>query len=338
MKTAVMTKPGAIAFREEPLPEPGAGQVRIRIRRIGVCGSDVHVFHGRHPFTTYPVIQGHEFSGLVEKRGPGVKALKPGTLVTAIPQEVCGACAPCRRGDYHICDRLKVRGFQAPGCAREFFVTEADKVVPLPRTFSLEQGALVEPVAVAVHAVARAGLLAGRNVAVLGAGPIGNLVGQAARARGAEVLITDLSPFRLGVARKCGLRHVSNAAREGLAEASRRVFGRRGFDVAFECAGAGASLDAAVSAVAKGGTIVVVGVFGERPRVDVGLVQDRELSLVGTLMYRRPDFVEAVRLMRRGDIATGPLESRHFPFERYLDAYRHVEDKGDRCLKVFVDL
>jgi threonine dehydrogenase-like Zn-dependent dehydrogenase len=197
---------------------------------------------------------------------------------------------------------------------------------------------LVEPVAVAVHAVARAGRLAGRNVAVLGAGPIGNLVAQAARSRGAKVLITDVSPFRLGIARKCGLGHVSDASRESLADASARIFGGRGFDVAFECAGAGASLDAAVSSIAKGGTVVVVGVFGERPRVDVGLIQDRELALVGTLMYRRPDFVEAVRLMKRGGIATRPLESRHFPFERYPDAYRHIQDEGVRCMKVFLDL
>jgi L-iditol 2-dehydrogenase len=151
-----MTGPGIIVFGDAPKPIPGKGQVLVRVRRIGVCGSDVHVRHGKHPFTPYPVVQGHEFSGVIETVGKGVAKLKPGLKVTATPQEVCGKCLPCRRGDYHICDGLKVRGFQAPGCAQEWFITEADKVIPLPASFTFEQGALVEPVAVAVHSTARA--------------------------------------------------------------------------------------------------------------------------------------------------------------------------------------
>jgi len=338
MRQAVMIRPGAIEFRDVPKPSPGRGQVLIRVRRIGVCGSDVHVQHGKHPFTPYPVVQGHEFSGVIEEIGRGVARLKPGLKVTATPQEVCGRCAPCRRGDYHICDVLKVRGFQAPGCAQDWFVTEADKVVPLPASFSFEQGALVEPVAVAVHSTARAGRLAGRRVAVLGAGPIGNLVGQVARARGAKVLVTDVSAYRLDVAAACGLKAVSNAAAETLAVASARVFGKKGFDIAFECAGAEAALDEAVSAVGKGGTIVAVGVYGERPRVNMGFVQDRELNVIGTLMYQHRDFVEAVRLMKSGKVATAPLDSRHFPFESYPAAYAFIDAQADKSMKVFIDL
>jgi L-iditol 2-dehydrogenase len=338
MKQAVMIRPGEIEFRDAPVPIPGKGQVLIRVRRIGVCGSDVHVHHGKHPFTPYPVIQGHEFSGVIEKVGRNVTHLKPGTMVTATPQEVCGTCPPCRRGDYHICDRLKVRGFQAPGCAQEWFVTEAEKIVPLPASFTPEQGALVEPVAVGVHSVARAGRLAGRKVAVLGAGPIGNLVGQVARSQGAEVLITDISDFRLGIAARCGLKAISNANAESLAEASRRVFGKAGFDAAFECAGVGATLGAAIETIQKGGTIVVVGVFGERPRVNIGLVQDRELALVGTLMYQHRDFLKAVRLMKAGKVVTEPLDSKHFPFAAYSEAYAFVDAQADQSMKVFIDL
>jgi len=338
MRQAVMTKPGVIEFGDVPKPAPGKGQVLIRVRRIGVCGSDVHVQHGKHPFTPYPVVQGHEFSGVIEAVGRGVEKWKPGRKVTATPQEVCGRCAPCRRGDYHICDVLKVRGFQAPGCAQEWFVTEADKIVPLPASFSFEQGALVEPVAVAVHSTARAGRLAGRRVAVLGAGPIGNLVGQVARAAGAKVLITDISAYRLEVAAACGLKAVSNAAEESLAQASARAFGKAGFDAAFECAGVEATLDAAVTTIEKGGTIVAVGVYGDRPRVNMGLVQDRELNLIGTLMYQYGDFVKAVRLMRGGAVATAPLDSKHFPFERYPEAYAFIDARADKSMKVFIDL
>ncbi|MCC6731547.1 MAG: alcohol dehydrogenase catalytic domain-containing protein [Chthonomonadales bacterium] len=338
MRQAVLTAPGELEIRDVPAPRPGAGEVLLRVRRIGVCGSDVHVFHGTHPYTPYPVVQGHELMATVEALGPGASGLQPGQPVTALPQIVCGECAPCRRGDWHICESLKVRGFQAPGCAQDLFVTSAWNVVPLPTGFTPEQGALVEPVAVAVHAVGRAPALAGRAVAVLGAGPIGNLVAQVARGEGARVLVTDLSDDRLEVARRCGVEAVSHAGREPLREAARRVFGSDGVEVAFECAGAEASVGAAISTIGKGGTIVIVAVFGQRPRVDLGLVQDRELSLVGTLMYRHGDYERAIGLIRSDAVATGPLVSAHFAFERYADAYRYIDEHGDRCVKVMVDV
>ena len=338
MRQAIMNEPGVIEIRDVTEPVPGPGQVRIRVRRIGVCGSDIHVWHGKHPYTGYPVVQGHEFSGVVESTGEGVTEPAPAQKVTALPQVVCGECGPCRRGDYHICDVLRVQGFQAPGCAQELFVTEAEKVVGLPESFTFEQGALVEPTAVAVHAVTRAPDLGTKNVAVLGAGPIGNLVAQTARARGANVLITDVSGFRLDVARRCGLEATSNPREENLRAAVERVFGRQGLEVVFECVGIEETLTAAVETVGKGGTIVVVGVFAVPPRVNVGLVQDRELNIHGTLMYRREDYVEAVALIGDGKIATAPLESKHFPLAEYADAYAFIEEQHDRIMKVFIDL
>jgi L-iditol 2-dehydrogenase len=339
MKQATMTAPGKIEIRQAPVPSPGAGQVMLRIQRIGVCGSDIHVFHGKHPYTSYPVVQGHEFSGVIEAVGPGVTGIEPGDKVTALPQIVCGQCAPCRRGDEHICDALKVQGFQAPGCAQELWVTAADKVVKLPAHFSFEQGALVEPVSVAVHALSRAGEIRGRRVVVLGAGPIGNLVGQAARASGAaKVLITDLSEHRLSIARQCGLPETSNPATESLAIASRRVFGAEGFDLAFECVGVEATLTAATESLAKGGTLVVVGVFGEKPRMDLGLVQDRELLVKGTLMYQRPDYEQAVAWIASRAIVTEPLMSKHFALEDFLEAYHYIERERDHSMKVFIDV
>jgi L-iditol 2-dehydrogenase len=346
MKQAVMTAPGKITVHEVPVPEPGEGEVRLRIQRIGVCGSDVHVYHGKHPYTGYPVVQGHEYSAVVDAVGPGVGNVKPGQKVTSMPQIVCGVCEPCRRGDYHICDQLKVEGFQAPGCAQELWVTPAAKIVPLPETFSFEQGALVEPVAVAVHAVRRAMALgaekgqglAGHRVAVLGAGPIGNLVAQVCRAEGAEVLVTDLSTYRLDIARQCGLTNTSAAREESLKDAALRVFGPQRFDVALECVGVEATITAAIETIAKGGTLVVVGVFGELPRINLGLVQDRELNIRGTLMYQHEDYERAVELIASGAVETGPLMSQHFAFDDYLSAYQFIDRQGDKAMKVFIDL
>jgi L-iditol 2-dehydrogenase len=338
MRQATMTAPGVVDVREVPPPEPGEDEVLVRIHRIGVCGSDVHVNHGRHPFTSYPVIQGHEFAGVLDRLGQGVRDLRVGTKVTGLPQVTCGVCRPCRRGDYHICDVLKVQGFQAPGCAQDFFVTRADRIVPLPDAFSFEQGALVEPTAVAVHAVTRAGGVRGRQVVVIGAGPIGNLLAQVARAEGAEVLISDVSPFRIEIAKRCGIRHVADARTERLAQAAARTLGADGFDVAFECAGVQAAIDEAVGGIQKGGTIILVAVYADRPHMDTALIQDRELNVLGTLMYKREDFERAVELIGTGRVITAPLETGHFSLDRYADAYAFIDEARDRAMKVFIDV
>ncbi len=340
MRQAIMTEPGVIEIRNVPdLPPVERNEVKIKIQKIGVCGSDIHVYHGKHPFTPYPVVQGHEYSGEVVEVGEDVTVVKPGDKATARPQQVCGKCPPCLRGDYNICNELKVEGFQAPGTAQDFFTLPEDRVIRLPDSLSFEQGAMVEPVAVGAHSTARAGDLKGKNVLVTGAGPIGNLVAQFAKARGASrVLITDVSEFRLKKAQDCGIDFTSNASKEQLHEASKRTFGEDGFSVAFECAGIETTLDQAVQHVNKGGKIVVVAVYGDRPKVDMSIIGDRELSLIGTLMYKHEDYVEAVSLIEAGQIKTAPLFTGHFEFEKYLDAYKYIDSQGDKTLKVIIDL
>ncbi len=199
MLRAIMTRLGKVEFAEVPKPGFGAEDVLLRIRRIGICGSDVHVYHGKHPYTSYPVVQGHEFCGEVAEVGRSVPRFKPGDLVTALPQIVCGKCLPCREGSYHICENLKVIGFQAPGVAQEFFPFPEPDLLKLPAGFTPEVGALVEPTAVAVHAVSRAG-----NVSEL-------------RADSLEIGLAEVfGPDRADVAFECvGLAEMLVAARMG---------------------------------------------------------------------------------------------------------------------------
>lgn len=334
-----MTEPGRIEFRTTEAPVAGPGEILLRIKKIGVCGSDIHVWHGEHPYTPYPVIQGHEFSAVVEAVGEGVTKVKPGMKATAAPQQVCGKCNPCKRGDYHICDSLKVRGFQAPGCAQDFFITTEERIVPFPESLSFEQGALIEPAAVAAHATNRVPTLKGKNVLVTGAGTIGNLVAQAAICRGAKkVLITDLSDFRLQKAIDAGIDGVCNVRDEKLAEKCKAFFGEEGFDVAFEAVGHERSLDDAIQNIQKGGDIVVLGVFGGKPSVDMSTVGDREISLIGTLMYRQEDYAQAVEWIASGAMKTSLLVTKHFPFEDYEKAYHFIEKEADKTLKVVIDL
>lgn len=339
MKQAVMTRPGVIEYRDIPRPQAGSGEVLVQVRRIGVCGSDIHVFHGLHPYTPYPVVQGHEVSGVVAELGEGVSGLALGDTVTFTPQVTCGTCYPCTHGMEHICESLKVMGFQTGGAAQEFFPVPVEKIIKLPASISLDQAALTEPVAVGVHAIRRVGGVEGQNVLVLGAGTIGNLLAQSARALGArKVMITDLSPYKLERASACGFECVVNPHEANLEQALLDCFGPDRADVIFECVGAEETITQAVSLARKGTTIVVVGVFGKKPPIDIGLVQDRELTLRGTLMYQKVDFEQAVELMAAGKLHLDELISAHFPFEQYLAAYEEIEAAGGKTMKVMVDL
>lgn len=337
MLQAVMVEPGRIEYREVEKPAPRKGEIVIAVKRIGVCGSDMHVFHGLHPYTTYPVVQGHEVSGEVESVGAGVKGFSPGDKVIFMPQVTCTTCYSCIHGMYHICDSLKVMGFQTGGAAQEYFPVAADMALKLPDGISLDEGAMIEPVAVAVHALRRGGDVRDKKVLVLGSGPIGNLTGQVAKGLGAKaVMITDINDFRLEMARKCKLDFTVNTQVEDLSEAILRDFGPDRADLILECVGAEQTISQAIALARKGSTIVIVGVFGKKPVVDIGLVQDRELNLIGTLMYQRKDYEKAIELAASGKLHLDVLITDRFPFTSYLEAYKHIEEKKGQTLKVMI--
>lgn len=340
MKQAVMTVPGEIEFREIDKPNPQDNEILIEIKRIGVCGSDIHVFHGMHPYTSYPVVQGHEVSGVIAEVGHQVKGVSAGDKVTFTPQVTCGKCYPCTHGMYHICESLKVMGFQTGGAAQEFFAVDADKVLKLPDHVSLDQAAMVEPISVAVHALARAKEdLRDKQVLVLGAGTIGNLVAQVAKASGAKrVMITDISEYKLNMAKACGIDFAFNPNQEDLGQAILRDFGPDQADLILECVGVQETITQAVGHARKGTTIVVVGVFGKKPEVDLGLVQDRELSLVGTLMYQKRDYARAIELVAGGKLCLDQMITHRFSFDEYLKAYETIEASKGHYMKVMIEL
>ena len=339
MLQQVMTAPGKIEFREIETPVPKAGEVLIRIMKIGVCGSDIHVWHGKHPFTSYPVTQGHEVSGEIAALGAGVENLEVGQKVTIQPQVVCGKCYPCRHGKYNLCETLKVMGFQTTGVASEYFAVDAAKVTPLPQEMSFDEGAMIEPLAVAVHAVRKFGDMRGMRVAVLGAGPIGILVAQAAKGMGAEsVLITDISDLRLEKARQCGVDFCVNTCEADFGEALVSSFGPDKADVIYDCAGNNVTMGQAICCARKGSTIILVAVFAGMAEVDLAVLNDHELDLNTTMMYRNEDYLEAIELVRAGKVDLKPLISKHFAFRDYAEAYRYIDENRETTMKVIIDV
>ena len=334
-----MTAPGKIEFQEISIPKLNENEVLVKIMRIGVCGSDIHVYRGEHPYTRYPITQGHEVSGKIEKIGSKVQGFKLDDKVTIQPQVVCEHCYQCTHGNYHICDDLKVMGFQTTGAASELFAVNSEKLIKLPSEMTYEEGAMIEPCAVGVHAVLKGGDVSDFNVLVLGAGPIGNLISQTAKALGARsVMITDLSNYRLGIAEEVGIDFTINPLKQTLSEEIFKSFGPHKADLIIECVGVNETIDTAIDIARKGTDIIVVGVFGDNPSINLGFIQDRELRLIGNLMYQTEDYIKAIELIQSKKINLKPLMSTHFPFKDYIKAYEYIEKKKDKVLKVFIDV
>ena len=335
----VMTEPGKIIFREAETPKPGSGQVLVKIKKIGICGSDIHVYHGTHPFTSYPVTQGHELSAQIVKLGEGVTGLAPGQKVTIEPQVYCGKCYPCTHGKYNLCESLKVMGFQTTGTASEYFAVDASKVDVLPENMTYSEGAMIEPLAVTVHAAKRFPEIKGAKAAILGCGPIGILLAQSCKALGAsQVMITDVSDYRLELAKQCGADFAVNTKERDFGEAMTACFGPDKADVIYDCAGNDITMGQAIRYARKASTIILVAVFGKMASVDLAVLNDHELDLNTSMMYRHEDYVDAIRLAGEGKIQLKPLMSRHFAFKEYLDAYAYIDANRETTMKVLIDV
>lgn len=339
MLQQIMTAPGEIEFREVPVPEVGENQVLVKIMNIGICGSDIHVYHGKHPFTSYPVTQGHEVSGEITELGKSVTGFYTGQKVTIEPQVYCGQCHPCRHGKYNLCEELKVMGFQTTGTASEFFAVDASKVTPIPETMSFEEGAMIEPLAVAVHAVKQVGDVAGMNIVVIGAGPIGNLVAQTAKGMGAaKVMITDVSDFRLKKAAECGIDVCVNTGEKDFGEAMVEAFGPDKADVIYDCAGNNVTMGQAIKHARKGSVIVLVAVFAGMAEIDLAVANDHELDIKSTMMYRHDDYLDGIELVNRNKVHLRPLISKTFAFRDYPEAYRFIDNNRETTMKVIINV
>ena len=334
-----ITGPYTIRYKMIPVPKVGNGQVLIRVKRIGICGSDIHVYHGKHPYVRYPVPQGHEVSGEVAVVGEGVSNLYPGAQVTIEPQDYCGRCYPCTHGKYNLCEDLKVMGFQTTGAGSEFFLTEASKVVVLPEGISLDEGAMIEPLAVTVHACKRSGDIAGKSAVILGAGPIGILLCQTLKAFGAtRVMMTDISDYRLQISKQCGADHVCNTQTVDFGTAVTEYFGPNKADIIYDCAGNDVTMGQAIQNARKGSVIMLIAVYAGMANVDLAKLNDSELDLKTSMMYRHEDYLDAIRIVDEGLVNLAPLISKHFSFADYQKAYEFIDQNRERTMKVLIDM
>lgn len=342
MRSVLLSKPQELVMRDIEKPVPGKGEVLIKVKRMGICGSDIHAYHGMHPTIYLPVVQGHEFSGVVEAVGEGVTGFEIGEAVTARPQYTCGECYHCKSGHENICHNLQVIGCngQVPGAAQDYIPMRSHLVFKLPENVNFDDGAMVEPVAVAVAAVKTFTYdIKGKNILVLGAGTIGNLVAQVAKAHGAKaVMITDVCDEKLEIAKQCGIDYTVNTLKEDLNQKAIEVFGKDGIDGALECVGIEATINQAIQVCRKRDDIIIVGIYSKNPAIRMIDVQEKELKLIGTLMYLEDSYYESIRLISEKLVNLEPLKTKHFSLEDFGKAYQYIEENRATAMKIFIDV
>lgn len=306
MKALICNEPGRLALIDRPAPRRlSAGEIRLSVSHVGICGTDYHIFEGKHPFLQYPRVMGHEISARVAEAAPGSNHAV-GDLVIVNPYIACGTCIACRRGKPNCCTAIQVLGVHTDGAFCEEIVIPEANAYPAGG-LTAEQAATVEFLAIGAHAVRRAGAAEERRALVIGAGPIGLGTALFARIAGFDVTLSDMSEERLGVARnRFGFESSLLAGASALAEGM-EMTGGEGFDAVFDATGNARSMNAALPFVAHGGVLVFVSVVKDEIAFPDPEFHKREMSIIGSRNALREDFLHVAASIASGAVDTGLL-------------------------------
>lgn len=335
MKAAQYVGNETFEIAETDAAPPGPGQVRIAPAYTGVCGTDLHIYHGHMDArVTFPAVIGHEMSGVVESLGEGVTDWTVGDKVTVMPLDSCHDCPACRNGHTHVCQNLNFIGVDSSGSLQQLWTVPQEALLRLPDAVRLDHAALVEPTAVAVHDVRRAGLVEGEKAVVIGGGPIGVLIATVARHFGADVVVLELDEKRRRAVEGLGFTTVSPRETDTEAWVAEWT-GGAGADVAFEVSGAAAAMLGATSLVRVRGRIVVVAIYPQPTPVNLHAMFWRELTLIGARVYERQDFETAIDLVADGVIPADLLITRIEPLENLPAAFEALA--AGEAMKILID-
>ncbi len=307
MKTLICNEPGKLSLIERDVPTPAAGEVLIHIRRVGICGTDYHIYQGKHPFLEYPRVMGHELSGTVEDAN-GSSRLKNGENVYIVPYLACGNCIACRRGVTNACQSLRVLGVHCDGGMTEFICVPEQNVASAGKA-SLDEAAMIEFLAIGAHGVKRGGITARDRVLVVGSGPIGMSAIIFAKARGADVTVMDMREDRLEFTlASLGADRILLANDEAEAKAKRLTDGDF-YDVVIDATGNARAMQRGFGFVAHGGRYVLVGVVRDDITFSDPEFHKRETTLFASRNAQPDDFAEVVRQMENGRVPTAALNT-----------------------------
>ena len=343
MKAVFLVRPRTIEIREVPAPEPEPGQVLVRVRSVGVCGSDMHYYlTGRigETVATEPHIMGHEFAGEVAGLGAGVGGLSVGQKVAVEPAMPCGHCEMCLEGHPNLCRHIRFMSVPPDqGALAEYVVVAAERCFPLPDPLTTEDGAMLEPLGVALHAMRLAKMLVGDTVAIVGCGPIGLLTLQLVRASGAlSILATDKLDYRLQYARRYGAAATVNVSRGDPAAEAVRLTGGRGFDLTIEAASDGSAPEQAIRLARNGGKVLLAGIPPENEFTLTASTARRKGLTIKMVRRMKHTYPRAIALAEAGKVDLRGLITHRFPLERVNEAFDLVAHMEDGVVKAMVEM
>ena len=327
MKALVIEKPGTALVKELPVPEAGDGEVLVRVMHSGICGTDIHIFRGEY-FGEYPVVPGHEFSGVVEQVGKSVKRFSPGDRVAIEPNVACDNCSACLNNRQNFCENWNGIGVTLPGGMAEYACVPEKAVFPIG-SIPFEHGAFVEPLACVIHGVERARIRGGDRVLIAGAGPIGLLLAQVIRLHGASCIAqADVNADRLHLAQECGADAAYASLQEAPAEA---------FDVVVDATGVIPVMEQCLKHVRKGGTVLLFGVPPKEGQLTLPAFTlfQHGLTVLSTFTSVR-NSLQAVRLLESGSVDVSSLVSHILPLEGFEDGVKLIESGTDGVKKVLI--
>jgi 2-desacetyl-2-hydroxyethyl bacteriochlorophyllide A dehydrogenase len=304
MEALVCLKPGELVIENRPMPQPAAGEVLVRPRRVGICGTDYHIYEGRHPFLQYPRVMGHELAVEVLEAPPDV-GFATGEICAVNPYLSCGVCVACRAGKPNCCMRISVLGVHQDGGMATALVLPADNLIRA-EGLNVDACAAVEFLAIGAHAIRRSGAAVGQRALVIGAGPIGLGVALFASISGVVLTIMDVDPSRLDAARSIA-DVTAIQADEGVSEAIAALTDGDGFDVVFDATGNASSIELGFDFVAHGGRYVLVSVVKERLSFADPDFHRKEMTLLGSRNATAADFGRVIKEIRRGEIPVDRL-------------------------------
>jgi 6-hydroxycyclohex-1-ene-1-carbonyl-CoA dehydrogenase len=338
VKAAVFHGPGRpLTIEDIPVPEPGPGEVLVRIAACGVCHTDLHYLdHGTPTFKKPPLVLGHEIAGTLASRDPSGR-LREGEPVLLPAVLSCGCCAACRAGRENICEQGVMLGNSIDGGYAEYIALPAKDIIPLPPEIPLVEGAIIaDALTTPYHAVVNRGRVRpGDRVVVIGCGGVGLNVVQIAAALGARVLAVDLAPAKLDWALRLGAEAVLNTAETDRPERALREATAAGADIAFEVVGRPETQELAISAVRTGGRVVLVGYSPDPMMLNAGRVMFRELEVLGSLGCRPVDYPRVIELVRQGRVKLAELVTRRFPLDDIASAFDYLRSGAAiRCVVI----
>jgi len=325
----VVVSAGSIDVVTAPTPRPGPHEALVTTMLAGICGSDTHAAQGRHPFISLPYHPGHEVVGLVAETGADVTSVRPGQRVTVEPTLPCWQCKMCRTDRPNLCERLQFFGcgWQQGGMAN-YFTVPANRLHAVPDELDDVTAALIEPMSTPVHAVRTAGDVAGKAIAVIGAGTIGLLLVAVLRARNARrIVVTDMLPSKRDRALTLGADAVVDAASANVEQQIRTALAESA-DVVFDCVAVEPTVRTSVRLASKGGTVVIVGVPSRDVIVPLPIIQDHQIRIQGSATYLARDYDESINLLRDGKIRTADIVTATRPLDAVAEAF-HLSSSGE---------